>query len=217
MAGSLCGRTARAEGQPAPAPAAPVEGAANGAVPMTSGERDRTTEVAGLLDTLARDALARGEHEPARLSLAKVLELQVALFGENDARVGATLTRLAQCHERLDHPSLASLLYGRALALNRASAAPDHELAGLQLHGLGKAHARLHRVVEAETFYREALAAREKILGSGHPGVAEVLLDLARLYRDSARPYEAEPLYRRALALQEQAARATAWPERLQP
>ena len=125
LAGSLCARAALAEDKRAPAPAAPPEVPADGAVPMTAGERDRATEVAGILDGMARDAVARGDLELARLSLAKMLEFQVALFGENDARVGATLTRLAQCHERLDNPFVASLLYGRALALQEQAPAGD--------------------------------------------------------------------------------------------
>ena len=58
LAGSLCARAALAEDKRAPAPAAPPEVPADGAVPMTAGERDRATEVAGILDGMARDAAA---------------------------------------------------------------------------------------------------------------------------------------------------------------
>ena len=155
LAGSLCARTALAEDKPAPAPAVTADGAA----PMTAGERDRATQVAELLDGMARDAVARGDLELARLSLAKLLEFQVALLGENDASVGITLTRLAQCHVRLDNPFVASMLYGRALAIQEQAAAGDR----LQLKSTLLDMARLYRSLGQKKLAQD-LAARAAAL-----------------------------------------------------
>ncbi len=92
-------------------------------------------------------------------------------------------------------------LFRRALAIDEASAGPDHPDVAIDLNNLGLLLHATNRLGEAEPLFRRALAIDEASSGPVHSRVATDLNNLGLLLHATNRLGEAEPLFRRALAI----------------
>ena len=166
----------------------------------------------------AAGAANRGDHAAA-VQMYNAAAKQAQAFGENDARLAATLYGLAQAYRAQHDYAPAEKNYLRALAilesqpLSQPGSEPLRERnAGVQsvLSGLADLYRVQGRYREAENYYQRELAIIEKTQGPGSPAVAQALSNnLAALYRAQGRRDEAESAYKRALAILEKALPAT--------
>lgn len=149
-------------------------------------------------------ALGQGhEQEAVRLLAAAVTQAEA--FGKDDARLGLSLSNLAQAYAMYGKYVEAEPLYQRALGIFQRAYGEEHLEVASTLNNLGVLHRMHGQYAEAEPLLQRSLVIKEKLLGPAHPEVALGLRNLAMLYQSDGRLDLAETAFRKALALREKA------------
>lgn len=147
--------------------------------------------------------LRDGRFEEAESLLRRALALREAAFGGEDARVGESLTALADALSDRWKSKEAEAAYRRALAIFERRPTPEDSRLVQALGGLGRLYSRQGDRARAAPLWERAAAAADRIYKPDDGGLVVPWLDLAALRLLQGRPREAEALYRRALALAE--------------
>ena len=151
-----------------------------------------------------QQALGQGkEQEAVRLLTAAVAQAEA--FGKSDARLGLSLSNLAQAYAMYGKYVEAEPLYQRALGIFQQAYGDEHLEVASTLNNLGVLHRMHGQYAEAEPLLKRSLAIKEKQLGATHPEVALGLKNLAVLYQSDGRLELAEQAFRKALAVREKA------------
>ncbi len=178
-------------------------------------------------EQLARDALERrrasGRQDPLVIGslaqLGSILRQRGDLIGAESAfrealqiRQGARgaasdiVVDLLQLADLLQTDSLrwteAEALYRRAVEMQRATTAPDHNNTAEALYGLARLLERRGAWDEAESALRDVQAVQRRVYGEEHPRSAAALAHLAGLLHRSGRLADSEAAFRTMAELQ---------------
>ena len=148
----------------------------------------------------AKAAFDRGQYAEAEKQFKAALK-EAEKFGEEDPRLGISLSRLGNVYRAEKRYAEAEPLYRRALAILEKALAPEHPFVATPLNNLAELYRTQGRYAEAEPLYKRALAIREKALGPKHPHVAQSLENYAKLLRKTNRKPEAAKIEARAQAI----------------
>lgn len=125
-------------------------------------------------------------------------------FGESDARLFETLSRLAYCRYRLGELSQAEQSYLEALQLLERFHAQTHpERLASVLWALAVLLSDLLRYDEAEQYFRRSMDVSETWAGPKDRFVADCLWGLSKCLTNSGKLLEAEHAIKRAIAIYE--------------
>lgn len=146
--------------------------------------------------------LVRQERQQEALAyLETSLKAFEGFLGKDTSDIAPVLTSLADTYMDMGRPSVAGILYARALAIYRASGSND-EIARVQFE-LGKAYAGQGRIDEAEKTFGFALAMAETAFGKDDKRLAYILDGIGHAFREQGRYAKAESRFREALAIRE--------------
>lgn len=131
----------------------------------------------------------------------KVLEEQIAHFGENHPSVASALNNLAAAQLGSGDAGEAEATFTRALDIQTEVFGPNHDLVLTSMVNLAAVRHRLEQLSQAEALLREA-GSRLEAVGRGDSHLAAVSTNnLANVLSEAGRWREAEPLFRHALEL----------------
>jgi serine/threonine protein kinase/tetratricopeptide (TPR) repeat protein len=140
------------------------------------------------------------QREQAEAMHRKVLTLRRKLFGDEDARVAASLTELALALLNQNKKAEAEQMAREALSIQRRIHSSDNQAIADSVNILGLALIDRGKLAEAETMLRQALAIQRQSLGESSK-VAALLHTLALTLADEEKLEESESLHREALEM----------------
>ena len=141
-----------------------------------------------------------GDFAAAETAQQRVLEIQRRRLGDEDSRVGDTLTDLSVSLMALAKYGEAEAIVRRALDVHR-KASDSGEATAYDLNNLGSVLRRTGRLAEAETVYRDALAAARRVFGPAHPQLTRTINNLAVTLMEKGDFTSAETCGREALEM----------------
>ncbi len=153
-----------------------------------------------LITTLSILLSAKALYSDAEPLLRRVLELDMRLFGPNDAEIAVGYTNLANLLQFTQRWQEAEEMAHRALEIDLRIFGDRHPRTARGFNQLGLLLGETGRLDEGEELLRKALAI-DLGIDSDPSAVARDLHNLAYLLRSAGRNEEAEPLIRRALEL----------------
>jgi tetratricopeptide (TPR) repeat protein len=130
---------------------------------------------------------------------------ETVAFGEDDYRVGSSLTNLALFYHTDGRLEAAEQLYLRALGITEAALGPEDEAVANTLGNLADLYQLMDAPERAEPLLLRAFEIREKTLGADHPEIAQTLHSLARINHAQGKLVRAGDLYDRAISIRETA------------
>ncbi len=142
-----------------------------------------------------------GFYEEAEPHLARALELQQRLAGDDDLETMMTMGQLGQVYFRQERLAEAEATLERLVDVSRRTLGPRRNETLTAMHNLTAVYLGQRRYDEAEPLLRELLEARREVLGEDHRQTTATMNNLASLYMETARYAEAEPLFRSALEI----------------
>jgi serine/threonine-protein kinase len=155
-------------------------------------------EILGVLGTIHRDL---GLYARSDSLFARAEEIQRRMWGDEDARVAATLRSRGRAAIELGNPDRADSLMRRALALHRRTLASDDPELAVTLSEVAGLERLLGNFAAAESLFTEALAIDRARFGEDHLEVATDLANLAVAVSEAGDPRRAAELQRQALAV----------------
>ena len=167
--------------------------------------KDQPEVAAELLSTIGETYLQLFDFDRAEAMQREALRLRRTLFGETNAAVAASLTKLAQVlimRRGAEDFRQAEAMTRQALAIWRQLPGKEDEEVARSVSLLGAALVHQGKLAEAESRYREALAMFRRVLGNEQAPVASVLHNLGGLLRSQRKFGEAEQAIREALVIQ---------------
>jgi CHAT domain-containing protein/tetratricopeptide (TPR) repeat protein len=152
------------------------------------------------LDLDALRAAAAAADAPA--AWERLIEAEIAAFGEEDIRVAASLTEYARLVGKAD-PVAARPFHERALAARTAAAGATHADNAINLSGIGAACVAVRDYPGALDAFGRALTIREHAHGPDHVDVAKSVENLARAHTAAHQYAAARDLWARAIGIRE--------------
>jgi eukaryotic-like serine/threonine-protein kinase len=163
--------------------------------------RAPTTDVASVLDDLAKVYAREQQWQLAKQTYERALEIDRRILGDDSPRVGSHLHNLGVVAQNMGELRRAEELYRDAIARQeRAYGAQHPETAGAK-GNYGLLLQREGRLTEAEPLLRSALAVSLQLYGSDNINVAYARVSLGMLLHDEGNLKDAESEYRQALAV----------------
>lgn len=152
-------------------------------------------DAAGSLPAVARDRLAEylnkhgsaaysaGDHDAARESFSRVLELLRESLGDDHADVATSINNIALIEYSQGNYSAAGTLYRQALAIDEKALGPDHPDVATDLNNLALLYKKQGKLDTAEPLFKRSLAIKEAVLEPGHPSLVTGMRNYAALLR----------------------------------
>lgn len=142
----------------------------------------------------------------AEMMLRQALEIELAKWGPDDARVAALLQRLGVCVRQTGRLKEAERLLRRALEIEKGRLGPDHDSVARTTFELGMCIRLAGRLSASEKLLKRSLQIEENVNRentNGGVNLAQTLHELGVCIRLSGRHNEAEILFKRALEIRE--------------
>jgi serine/threonine protein kinase/Tfp pilus assembly protein PilF len=159
------------------------------------------TDVAALLDDLAKDYARERQWILARQTYERALEIDRRVIGDESPRVGAHIHNLAVVAQNMGELQRAEDLYRDAIARQERAYGTDHPETAKARGNYGLLLQREGRLSEAEPLLSGSLAATLKMYGPDNYRVAYARVSLAMVLHDEGKLSDAESEYRQALAV----------------
>jgi len=165
---------------------------------------EKHPEVANTMALMGSWIPVTGFEESTRLRY-KVLEIRIALYGENHLLTADAYMRVGQIERSRANPEKAIHLFGKAMEIRKNELGPVHPDVAESMIFMADVY-RLYNMdpVKSEKLYREALAIQDEVLGEVHVSRLHGLSGMATLLSDKGDHAAAEELYLEGLMIRRQ-------------
>jgi non-specific serine/threonine protein kinase/serine/threonine-protein kinase len=142
-----------------------------------------------------------GQYEECRDRYLRILPIQQATFGEEDADALDTIEGLAIADSDSARFDEARPLYEGLIRSYTKRYGPEHSKTLGVINGLAIVYLEQKKFAEAEKLLAPVLPIEERVFGSEHPATLNMLNNYGGAIRQQGRNEEARPYYERGLAL----------------
>lgn len=157
-------------------------------------------QLCNLVEGVAALEERAGKRDPAMETRFSLVALRQRQFGEEHARVGDVMVRLANARQAAGSHADAVALYERAVAIMEAVHGADHPEVAAVLAPLAVSYRALGANAQAEAVLARGLAIWEATVGRDHPVTLATVKPLALVRLALKKDEEALPLMQRLLA-----------------